>query len=148
MKIIKNKRLTGSTLHYPVGRYVTEWMIITKEYAKIIKSLVTKNDDIGLVVQGSSGAIIAALTVSHLKGYNVEIKHLKKDGESSHSSKVPRISSLEKLFILDDFICTGETIERIVEKVKSFEVEAIIVCECDGIPTEYPNVKRFYWNHF
>lgn len=144
MKIIKNEKLYGSAHYYPVGKHVHHWMCITKEYAKIIKSLVSKEDSIGLVVQGSSGAIIAALTVSYLEGYYVEIKHIKKDGEESHSSTVPQLGHLEKLFVLDDFIETGSTINRIMEKINGLEVEAIIVCECDTWPTNYDNVKRMY----
>lgn len=95
--------------------------------ANIIKSLVEEEDRIALAVTGSSGAMLGAMVALKLKKYEVDICHLKKDGENSHSSAKRTILEEEKAFIIDDQIDSGATINRILNAYPEITFEAIIV---------------------
>jgi len=125
MKVIENKKL--KFISYPVGENIIGWNKVTKEYARIIKELVTIDDNITLIVAGSSGAMLSTMVYLHLKNYKVYIVHVKKDGENSHSNSKPSFPRPSACFIIDDQIDTGNTVNRLLAAYPYTEFEAIIV---------------------
>lgn len=125
MEKIINKKLI--TVSYPVGVDIKGWDKTVNAMANIIKSLVEEEDLIALAVTGSSGAMLGAMAALKLKKYRVDICHLKKDGENSHSSQRRPILDTEKAFIIDDQIDSGATVNRILNAYPEITFEAIIV---------------------
>jgi len=82
---------------------------------------------VNVFCRGSSGAILAALFVSFLPHIETQIIHVKKDGESSHSSKVTGFDAYNMNVIIDDFICSGETIREIYNNISANKFVAIDV---------------------
>ena len=145
MLLHKNKKLLLCS--YPVGNDIPGWTRIAGVMASIIKKHADKVEDIALLVTGSSGAIIGTLVASKLKNYNVKVKHLKKDGEKSHSMPIPRVFEYEKCFILDDQVSTGETLARLLYKFQT-DVEAIIVIDRVEMDVIKSIEKNYLVNHF
>lgn len=65
---------------------------------------------------GSSGAMLSALTCQHLE--NCNIFHVKKENEDSHSRSISTLNNIN--IIIDDSICSGNTIKNIYLKMKSY----------------------------
>lgn len=98
---------------YPVGRFIQQNMSIILDMITKLKIVNTK-DDLILWCRGSSGAIIAGVISSHFP--NAKISHVKKDGESSHSSDVDiYIEKSHINVIVDDFISSGNTVNEIAK---------------------------------
>lgn len=69
---------------------------------------------------GSSGMMAAAVLTVAL---DIPIIYVRKQGESSHGSSVESNSigkPILRYLIVDDFICTGATLDRIVEGIEKF----------------------------
>ena len=117
MKILK---LTHPLdIPYPVGRAMSITKEIVSEMALILKEIYpNKSEPLIFLVRGSSGAILAGIITSMMSEYdNIEIMHIKKHGESSHSGNYYRFDKQYKSIILDDFIESGETVNSIYNSV-------------------------------
>jgi len=95
---------------------------LTKEWSTIITNETKgKYTALEFWCQGSSGAILASLVIAQLKEklpmMSCNINHIKKDNEVSHSSELPVFSNNKNTFhiVIDDFISTGATINRVTE---------------------------------
>ena len=118
MKQIIDSNLTNLDGQYPVGDYIHQWQTIAKEYARIIQKNNIQNKPVILFCTGSSGAIIASLVSIEINV--LSIQHIKKDGEQSHHNVDEySLRSCEYNVIVDDFIVTGTSIERILSKSDS-----------------------------
>src|SRR5688572_6087483 len=110
---IENKNL--GTIGYPVGEDFAGARKLAKEMAKELGKLY-RTDPIYIWCRGSSGAIIASIIGDQL-GTVQKIYHVKKEGETSHSSyhsTSPDVfASPNRHIIVDDFMATGETIRHI-----------------------------------
>lgn len=119
-------------ISYPVGGDLTGLLKSVEYMSQGIKTAFKYEDDkeLCLLATGSSGAIIAGLIASKLGGAfsRVKICHLKKQGEKSHSSGI-RPSSQSLKVIVDDFISSGETVNRIANGFDLPHVNAICVTE-------------------
>lgn len=109
-------------ISYPVGEYIAEAI----EFVNAVLTVLTKDktfptSNIAIWCRGSSGAILASL-LSHgliVKGYrNISVNHVKKPNENSHSFNcfLPRTTNI----IIDDFTCTGDTINHIANWMKEY----------------------------
>ena len=108
---------SGSISYYPIGTFVSSYIEICKEIATVLDNLYPKGN-ISIWCRGSSGAILSALVVSNMKNNNVNIYHIKKDGEKSHSG----INIFDKSrvnVIIDDIISSGTTMQYIYEGIQS-----------------------------
>lgn len=117
MKILK---LTHhSDIPYPVGRAMSITKEIVSEMALLLKEIYpNKSEPLMFLVRGSSGAILSGIIISMMSEYdNIEIMHIKKHGESSHSGNYYRFDKQYKTIILDDFIESGETVNSIYNSV-------------------------------
>lgn len=107
---------------YPIGVNMEELLVTVKNMADAIKELYPLHENIkngfNFFVRGSSGAIISGLICSYLSNYPTTICHIKKENESSHcGSKFLSYHSKAVNIIIDDFISSGETVNKIYEKV-------------------------------
>lgn len=104
---------------YPIGNYITEAKEYISDVIKTLraKKLIKPKQEIHLWVRGSSGAILGALFCSKVNN-PVVINHVKKSGENSHSGSGDFPPSDAINFILDDFACSGETIQAIYEEIQ------------------------------
>lgn len=149
MEIIANGNLCAGS--YPVGLFFNSWKKTVEFYAVLIKSICDPKETIVLVVTGSSGAILATMVALELEGYNVEINHVKKEGETSHWSPIPNITEqYDRYFIIDDIISSGSTVKRLLNCYPDIIFDAIIVSggvheNCiDMFKKESPNFKTLY----
>jgi orotate phosphoribosyltransferase-like protein len=83
-------------------------------------------------VHGTSGTWLAPLLI--MEGYAVVM--IRKKGEQAHGSRIegPSGIDIKRLVIIDDFICTGRTIRRIIETAHQqgpMSVVAIILHDAD-----------------
>ena len=84
--------------------------------AKAIKELMAETDADCVVVHGNSGV---SCGFSALMYENFPLILLRKDNDNSHGSPIegPRGHDVLRYLILDDFIDTGATVERIKAKI-------------------------------
>lgn len=130
MELIKFK--SDSWLSYPVGNDMESAIINSSKVFKLLLPKVKKSDTVNIWCRGSSGAIISALISSNfvLKGIPHKICHIKKPGESSHSSCITPIYKGLNI-IVDDFIDSGHTITVIISEIINeygLEVNGIALC--------------------
>lgn len=134
---------------YPVGECIIRNIPTIKIYTEIIKKE-SNGQRINLYCAGSSGAIIAAIIATELS--DVEICHVKKEGENSHSPSCPYSRGYN--VIVDDFVSTGRTIDYILDKyqgrIKSFDLMIVTSnisnyrCHTFTRRTRSPHIKKVY----
>ena len=116
-------------LPYPIARNLTSGLPIIKKMLLILLKFIRKNYEtqrrIVFFCRGSSGAIIAGLGADYFmsKGYEVYISHIKKEGEKSHNGSMTIYGSdIDGAItvIIDDFVATGETVKKIVDKTLQY----------------------------
>lgn len=123
-------RLPSDTnILYPVGlnmQYVTYYL---ENAAHLFKEYYPEtSQSINLICRGSSGAILAGIFYMFIPEYNVEIHHVKKPKEKSHSHDIDLLENGLNV-IIDDFICTGETVNAIYDKLV-LDCERKITIDC------------------
>ena len=133
-RLFVNKSLTG--VMYPVGNEIKSAILAAHKMAEILYDAY-KRTPLRLLCSGSSGAILSAIIAdSHLLDV-IEIIHVKKSGEEHHvnSHDIRQLtcnySGRVLNIIVDDFICSGRTVERIYDTFThcniSENVDGIIV---------------------
>lgn len=81
---------------------------------------------ITFVVRGTSGAMIAGALLNELHHINSDIKVfiviVRKEEDKAHCGSLVGIddTNTTKLIVVDDFICSGETIEAIIETLDNY----------------------------
>lgn len=116
---------------YPIGQNIKvnykNFLDLAVEFCKIAKQDLEKIEYVGLLCRGSSGAIGATIfyqkiaeLYSHLQG--IQICHVKKTGETAHSSSTAGLFYTNReniLYVLvDDFSCSGKTVYSIYDALK------------------------------
>jgi hypothetical protein len=152
MKIITTGNV--DTTNYPLGidLNIDLVTIILPLIELFKKQSEYHNKNINLYCSGSSGAIMATIFSMHVN--QCRILHVKKDGERAHNSNysLSPITHNSINVIIDDFICTGDTLNRIYPHVRDGKVDCLVVSgksfhnvlkfECDtiicGIEAERP----------
>lgn len=114
---------------YPIGSDITATIKGVNMLAPVLleelKSREIATDNVTLVCTGSSGAIISALLAIHLPG--CVIKHLKKDGENSHSSLF-YINHQHTIIFVDDFMASGDTYNRVYDACLGVGKKIDMIC--------------------
>lgn len=143
MKLHRYSKL--DSMEYPVGSHMSYNIPIIKKMVSIIKR--KYNDKpINLFCQGSSGAIVAAVICLYVSG--CRIIHIKKDGENSHSLSCPQSNSYN--IIVDDFVVSGVTIQRIIKDATKIhytrEFDALIVSGIirENVIKSLTNIEHIY----
>ena len=121
-KIVRLKTL--KLIDYPVGTFISYNTPIIKSMASYIKRKFPEGT-ISLWCRGSSGAIIAGIISSNLKGRTC-IRYISKNNEKRHDKNNHNYET-DFHIIVDDFICTGKTIDEIINKSGRKEFDLLIV---------------------
>ena len=121
-KIVRLKTL--KLIEYPVGTFISYNTPIIKNMANYIKRKFPE-ETISLWCRGSSGAIIAGIISSILKG-RTDIRYISKNDEKRHDKTSILYKSTINI-IVDDFVCTGETIDDIINKSGCKKFDLLIV---------------------
>lgn len=122
-------------ISYPAGPKIKETIKVGKIMAKVLAK-VYPGQSLRLICSGSSGAIHAAVISTNRCVKVMEIIHIKKDGEyANNNSHEVGSQSIGKCInvIVDDFICSGGTVERIWKKFheannRTEMISGVIVC--------------------
>ena len=122
---------------YPVGKYISEWIDFINTITPFVIEQ-TGGKSINIWVRGSSGAILAALLAKNLPN-DIDIIHIKKEGENSHNSNTNISLRYEYNIILDDFIDSGATMIKIWEQAGKY-VKSIDLMIVYSVNTWYCNI--------
>lgn len=139
--ILDNGYATGYTVERVEER--------AKFAAEAIEELRERTGSTSVVVHGNSGVScgFAALMLTHEQDFNLVL--LRKDNDNSHGSPIegPAGHRLQKYLILDDFISSGATMNRIRDKINTLHAQvpwSLPVPECVGIVLYgYTNMDSF-----
>lgn len=119
---------------YPVGDNIIYNLPIIKDMGKKIKSVLIKekipfDKRINLICSGSSGAIIAAIISTILcKQYKeINIYHIKKNNEKSHSDGYKGSDFIGYNIVVDDLISTGKTMFHIFDNIYKSIIDLVCV---------------------
>lgn len=135
-KIVHRKTL--KLIEYPVGTYISYNTPIIKNMASYIKKKFPEGT-ISLWCRGSSGAIIAGIISSNLKR-KVYIRYISKDNEKRHDKNNYNYNT-DINIIVDDFICTGKTINEIINKSGCKKFDLLIIS--GNLSKEFINQKSW-----
>lgn len=107
---------------YPIGENIRDALHYIDQVTPFIKELIA-DKAVNIWCSGSSGAILSAFLIKNLDNKCI-ICHVKKEGENSHHGNSFYSKYYENCvnIILDDFMRSGRTIERIYEQAKECEV--------------------------
>ena len=106
------------SVDYPVGSNMHGVTKYVMQAADIFKNTFSSRT-VNVFCRGSSGAILAGLFSSYLiDTFDIKIVHIKKEGEHSHSEKVPSHFDNHGInVIIDDFISSGSTVRNIYKAI-------------------------------
>lgn len=120
-------------INYPVGNYINANIPKITSMVKALRKIKVLNtklisNGVNIICRGSSGAIIATIFATQLADVTSKIIHIKKDGESAHSSGTDILREGVNI-IVDDFVSTGETMTAIYKAFKDLTPKEIdVVC--------------------
>ena len=114
MRVIEDHRLF-EMMAYPIGRDMDNVMYYAKIFAELITAHAPKDRVLNFLCRGSSGAILAGIVSSLMPEAQTKVSHIKKEGENSHSEYL-NFAEHDYIIIIDDFISSGNTVNRIHEK--------------------------------
>lgn len=110
--------------NYSVGAYFDKNIVYIRNAAKSLYYLSEDSEHITLVCRGTSGCILAGAVgcILERKGKTVTIvvsrKHSDNHGENMTGIwSIPRNSTI---VVIDDFVSTGETIDKIVKDLNNY----------------------------
>lgn len=145
---------------YPVGTHMLAAMKFAKKaYQTLINYCPNLHTESSIVIwcRGSSGAILGALLAQHLitnesfRKMEIRVNHVKKEGESSHSSPETYCDTFFNI-VIDDIIASGSTLKAIIDyidndkehprKKEQFKLDALIIG--GSIPARYTNIWRTF----
>jgi len=128
-------------IEYPVGQNIVKNLPAIFDMADLILAEYSYQN-IRLWCRGSSGAIIAGIISSIIisrSNFKVEVCHVKKEKEDSHSYQSIHFDSYNNYveIIVDDFIASGKTVEAIIEKMNSYNIVPNCLCVTNGVPGDF-----------
>ena len=128
-------------MDYPVGPNIKVNLPIINNMYRYIKEKFPEGT-ITIWCRGSSGAIIAGIISSKLKG-RAQVAYVSKPNEKRHDLVSPYKYSVGYNIIVDDFICTGKTIDDIIKKSDREKFDLLIV---SGVVTK-EFIKSKSWDN-
>lgn len=134
------------SVSYPVGSNMANLKIVIETYVNAFKTLEFADGfRFNLFCSGSSGAIISTAFALALPQYIFKICHVKKPGEDSHQYGV-EYEPYAVNIVIDDFISTGVTVERIVTNILELRLKPHILIVCTGdcpVDKEFETIIRY-----
>jgi orotate phosphoribosyltransferase len=119
-----SEKTNGRSMNYPVGVTIQYNKPIINAIANAIKEqLPKKYKRVVLCCRGSSGALMASIAAFKIP--RSVIFHFKKEGESSHSTNGYSFLKDDYIVIIDDFMCTGNTLIEICKELKDCRVSKV-----------------------
>lgn len=119
------------TIDYPFGTALENNLPIAEKLIDAFVQLISIRfpdfeSTIQLLCRGSSGAIMATLFAAKLVSLNYYCKiiYFNKDGETRHGGYNFYPNNNDLIVIVDDFICTGSTVNAIYESAQKLLPEA------------------------
>ena len=142
--IILRKELEYS-MSYPIGQNIQTNKPYIATMIDGFKSIEEFKDKyVNIICRGSSGAIIAGFFSLSIENEH-RIVHIKKQGESSHNDDVCLRTGNDVInLIVDDFMCTGKTINAIYERLKSIRGYEDIKIDCLCISGQYGEKSIYF----
>ena len=113
------------TMDYPVGPNIKVNLPIINNMYRYIKEKFPEGI-ITIWCRGSSGAIIAGIISSKLKG-RARVAYVSKPNEKRHDKVSAHMYSTGYNIIVDDFVCTGETINKIINESTITQFDLLII---------------------
>jgi orotate phosphoribosyltransferase-like protein len=111
---------------YPIGIGMNQAIKAAKAMAEKLVEIVNGLDevkDVNLLCRGSSGSVLSALVssfiVDKIEG-DVIISYVHKEKEQSHEPGTARLYPDDFIVIVDDFTCTGNTLEVLYQALKDY----------------------------
>jgi orotate phosphoribosyltransferase-like protein len=135
-----------------------KWQAKMRRVALVLARAYKRGEFDAVAVQGSSGvSAIFAVRALLPVGVDFPIIVIRKDGEGSHAGKItsPKTAGLQtydnftvnKIVILDDLVCSGDTVLRIVRELSApsanADTELVRVYTYD----ESGSKPRRHWDH-
>ncbi|MCK9429941.1 MAG: phosphoribosyltransferase [Candidatus Omnitrophica bacterium] len=125
--MITHKLIEGET-KYPIGNHIVYNLPVINSMANGILGIkniyFADKDGLILICRGSSGSIIAGIVANKLffEIDNITIIHIKKEDEVAHNDGDLHYGIIKNqlIVVIDDFISTGNTIWKIIEKTNIF----------------------------
>lgn len=99
---------------YQIAPRMMTFKTTIERVAEAMQTLVTSVGFDAIAFTGSSGACIA-YPVSYITG--IPLIYVRKDGESTHGEPIEAEGDFNKYIILDDFVCSGSTIEHVYKRL-------------------------------
>ena len=112
-------------MDYPVGPNIKVNLPIINNMYRYIKEKFPEGT-ITIWCRGSSGAIIAGIISSKLKG-RARVAYVSKPNEKRHDKVSAHMYSTGYNIIVDDFVCTGETINKIINESTITQFDLLII---------------------
>ena len=112
-------------MNYPIGPNIKVNLPIINNMYRYIKEKFPEGT-ITIWCRGSSGAIIAGIISSKLKG-RARVVYVSKPNEKRHDRISPHVYSNGYDIIVDDFVCTGETINKIINESTITQFDLLII---------------------
>ena len=123
------------TMDYPVGPNIKVNLPVINNMYRYIKEKFPEGI-ITIWCRGSSGAIIAGIISSKLKG-RARVAYVSKPNEKRHDKLSAHMYSSGYNIIVDDFVCTGETINKIINESTITQFDLLIIS--GNLTTSYIN---------
>lgn len=126
---------------YPLGihwkhEYIEQG---AKALYDIFQEELLRGVSITFVARGTSGAMVAGAMMNEIHHINPDVKAyiliVRKKEDDAHCSSLYGISNVgdTRVVIVDDFICSGETIEAIIEALDNYLDDAEGRCKYDAL---------------
>ena len=135
-----------------------QWQAKMRRVALVLARAYKRGEFDAVAVQGSSGvSAIFAVRAMLPEGVDFPIIVVRKDGEGSHAGKItaPKLAGLDsygskevrKIAVLDDLVCSGATIMRIVRELSAPSENADIELVRVYTYEEEGAMPRRHWNY-
>lgn len=98
---------------------------ITDRTIKAIKNNIGANRFKSIAFTGVSGALVAPIIAVNLKKHLIVVR---KTPISSHSSRLVEGQNKGSFVIVDDFMCSGETITYMLSEINKFMISGRCLC--------------------
>jgi hypothetical protein len=113
---------------YPVGSDMKPTLRIVDQMVQQFRRIYHPREKIALLIRGSSGAIMAGLFTAKLPEYDFEIVLVRKPEERHHGgNSITHLPYDRKAVIIDDFMASGDTINRIHSPYCNYEIDTLIL---------------------
>lgn len=121
---------TDTEIPYPIGCDMAQTLHVIKHMAETFRKAYPEPEKktFAFLMRGASGNVTAGILASFLPEYHIRLYPVRKPHERSHCGQVALLPDTDAtVVIVDDFMCTGETINAIKEQYPSYEIDALIL---------------------